>query len=151
MVLMTHHLKKLTGTLQFNTTQFTAFCFCVTRTTGNPVYAFMERLVGYKVGVLIIPSYMYLPRKELPSRLASILLFACGGFSRLKGDRIPWLHLSVVEIGRQHSGCCHRSLLSDRRLTDCCAKRVVPITHALHKRDEKYMARLGTGYHNLDL
>ena len=38
-VLMTPHLKKLTGTLQFNTTQFGAFLFGVTRTTGNPVHA----------------------------------------------------------------------------------------------------------------
>ena len=33
------HFKNITGTLQFNTTQLSAFCFCVTRTTGNPVYA----------------------------------------------------------------------------------------------------------------
>ena len=39
MVLLTTHLKKLTGTLRFNTTQLSVFCFCVTRTTGNPVYA----------------------------------------------------------------------------------------------------------------
>ena len=31
--------KKLSGTLQFNTTQLSPFCFWVTRTTGNPVYA----------------------------------------------------------------------------------------------------------------
>ena len=31
--------QKITGTLQFNTTQLSAFCFCVTRTTVNPVYA----------------------------------------------------------------------------------------------------------------
>ena len=49
MILMTPHLKKLTGTLQFNTTQFRAFFFCVTRTTGNPVYAFLERLVANKL------------------------------------------------------------------------------------------------------
>ena len=38
-VKMTSHLKKSTGTPQFNTTQLSAFYFCVTRTTGNPVYA----------------------------------------------------------------------------------------------------------------
>ena len=49
MVSMTPHLKILTVTLQFNTTQFSAFCFCVTRATGNPVYAFfLERLVYLK-------------------------------------------------------------------------------------------------------
>ena len=31
--------KKNTETLQFNTTQLSAFYFCVTRTTGHPVYA----------------------------------------------------------------------------------------------------------------
>ena len=36
---MTPHLKNLTGTLRFSTTQLSAFCFCVTRTTGDPVYA----------------------------------------------------------------------------------------------------------------
>ena len=39
MVLMTPDLKNLTGTLQFNTTQLSPFCFWVTSTTGNPVYA----------------------------------------------------------------------------------------------------------------
>ena len=44
MVLMTPRLKKITGTMQLNTTQFRALCFCVTRTLGNPVHGFIERL-----------------------------------------------------------------------------------------------------------
>lgn len=49
MVLMTPDLKKFTVTLQFNTTQLSPFCFWVTRTTGNPVYAY--RAPGFCKGM----------------------------------------------------------------------------------------------------
>ena len=39
----------------------------------------------------------------------------------------------MVEVGRQRSGYCNRSLFSDRVLMDCCAKRLGPILNALFK------------------
>ena len=39
MVLIFSSAGSLTGMLQFNATQVSAFCLCVTRTTGNSVYA----------------------------------------------------------------------------------------------------------------
>ena len=46
---------------------------------------------------------------------------------------MPWLQFSVVEIGRQRSGCCNRNLFSDRALTDCGVKRLGPSPNALFK------------------
>ena len=50
---------KLTGTLQFNTTH--PFWFCVTRTTGNPVYAhrassFLRSFIGIPIQIIIFLS-----------------------------------------------------------------------------------------------
>ena len=49
MVLMTPHLKTLTGTLQFNTTQFSAFC-CRNTYFRQPSVRFIERLVKLIIG-----------------------------------------------------------------------------------------------------
>ena len=55
-VQMTLFLKKLTGTQQLNTTQLSAL-YCVTRTTGNPVYAHgASNLISQFAGPLFIEA-----------------------------------------------------------------------------------------------
>ena len=50
----------------------------------------------------------------------------------LKGDRLTRSHLSLVEVGGQHSSSCHCCLLSDRALMHCSTKRLCPVPHNLH-------------------
>ena len=55
-------LEKITGTLQFNTTQLSALCFYVTRTTSDPVYGHgasksVHKLSQLTTAKILLPIY----------------------------------------------------------------------------------------------
>ena len=69
------------------------------------------------------------------SRIPSLVHFTSllfPGDRVFKGNRFTWLHLSLVEVGRQGPSSCHRGLLSNRSLTYGSTKRLHPVPHALH-------------------
>ena len=71
MVLMTPDLKKLPGTLQFNTTQLSPFCFWVTRTTGNPVYAYWASSFCWSTKLWLIVA-VFKDLRVLPSSVLQL-------------------------------------------------------------------------------